>query len=95
MVDVATPLTFWRNARAWRGAFEGWLPSNPFTHIPKQLPGLDGFYMAGQWLEPGGGVPMAVMSGRHVIEILCRDQRRPFVPEMSNRMPVAGTRNDA
>jgi phytoene dehydrogenase-like protein len=26
LVDLATPLTFWRNPRAWRGAFEGWIP---------------------------------------------------------------------
>jgi phytoene dehydrogenase-like protein len=88
MVDLATPLTFWRSARAWRGAFEGWLPSNAFTHVPKQLPGLDDFYMAGQWVEPGGGVPMAIMSGRHVIEILCSHLRRPFVNDASARVPM-------
>jgi phytoene dehydrogenase-like protein len=88
MVDVATPVTFWRSARAWRGAFEGWLPSNAFMHVPKQLPGLEGFYMAGQWVEPGGGVPMAIMSGRHVIEILCSHLRRPFVSKPSAHLSV-------
>jgi len=79
MTDIATPLTFWRNARAWRGAFEGWLPgSNIFTHVPKTLPGLERFCLAGQWVEPGGGVPMATMSGRHVVEIICAAQGRQF-----------------
>ena len=79
MTDIATPITFWRNARTWRGAFEGWLPSsNVFTHVPKTLPGLDRFYLAGQWVEPGGGVPMATMSGRHAVEIICAAQGRPF-----------------
>ena len=79
MVDLATPLTFWRNARAWRGAFEGWIPtSNAFKHVPKQLPGLERFYMAGQWVEPGGGVPTAVMSGRQVVEIICAALDRGF-----------------
>jgi phytoene dehydrogenase-like protein len=88
MVDVATPLTFWRNARAWRGAFEGWLPQSAFTHLPKQLAGLDRFYLAGQWVEPGGGVPVAIMSGRHVVEILCAHLRRPFVSERSAHLPA-------
>ena len=80
MADLATPLTFWRSARAWRGAFEGWLPtSEAFRHVPKQLPGLDRFYLAGQWVEPGGGVPMATMSGRHVVEIICAQLGRPFL----------------
>jgi phytoene dehydrogenase-like protein len=79
MTDIATPITFWRNARTWRGAFEGWLPSsNVFTHVAKTLPGLDRFYLAGQWVEPGGGVPMATMSGRHAVEIICAAQGRPF-----------------
>jgi phytoene desaturase len=83
MMDVATPLTYWRNARAWRGAFEGWIPqSAAFTHVPKQLPGLDRFYMAGQWVEPGGGVPLAVMSGRQVAEIICAAMGHSFtVPQ--------------
>ena len=38
--------------------------------------------MAGQWVEPGGGVPLAIMSGRHAIEILCADLHRPFVHEV-------------
>jgi len=81
MVDLATPLTFWRNARAWRGAFEGWIPtSNAFKHVSKQLPGLERFYMAGQWVEPGGGVPTAVMSGRQVVEIICAALDRGFTP---------------
>jgi phytoene dehydrogenase-like protein len=79
MVDIATPLTFWRNARAWRGAFEGWIPtSNAFKHVPKELPGLERFYMAGQWVEPGGGVPTAVMSGRQVVAIICAALDRRF-----------------
>jgi phytoene dehydrogenase-like protein len=84
MVDLATPLTFWRSARAWRGAFEGWLPtSEAFKHVPKQLPGLDRFYMAGQWVEPGGGVPTAVMSGRQVVELVCAALGRPFAPPVT------------
>ena len=79
MVDIATPLTFWRSARAWRGAFEGWLPtSEAFKHVPKQLRGLDRFFMAGQWVEPGGGVPTAIMSGRQVVELVCVALGRPF-----------------
>ena len=81
MTDIATPLTFWRNARTWRGAFEGWLPSsNVFTHVPKTLAGLERFYLAGQWIEPGGGVPMATRSGRHAVEIICAALNRPFKP---------------
>lgn len=74
-VDVATPYTFWRYARSYRGAYEGWLPNadNAGTHLPKGLPGLKGFHMAGQWVEPGGGVPPAVMSGKDVVRLVCAE----------------------
>ncbi len=81
MTDVATPLTFWRHARAWHGAFEGWMPSsdNLTRHVAKTLPGLGGLYLAGQWVEPGGGVPTALMSGRQVVQLLCHEAGKPFV----------------
>lgn len=78
--DVVTPLTFWNTARAWRGAYEGWVPTSAafFGHIQKTLPGLSNFFMAGQWVEPGGGVPTALMSGRQVAQLVCARDQRPF-----------------
>ncbi|MBL8948505.1 MAG: hypothetical protein JNK45_35365 [Myxococcales bacterium] len=81
MTDVVTPLTFWRHARSWRGAFEGFLPTPEtfMTHVPKQLPGLGGLWLAGQWVEPGGGIPPALLSGRQVVQLVCRDRGQAFV----------------
>ena len=50
-----------------------------FGHVKKTLAGLRGFYTAGQWVEPGGGIPMAVMSGRQALPLACADEKRPFV----------------
>lgn len=80
MTDVATPYTFWRFARCHRGSYEGFLPT-PDTlgrHVSKTLPGLDRFHMAGQWVEPGGGIPPAVYSGRQVVQLICHDDGREF-----------------
>jgi phytoene dehydrogenase-like protein len=81
MTDIATPLTYWNMARSWRGAYEGWMPRGDtlFSHVKKKLSGLEGFYMAGQWVEPGGGVPTATLSGRQAVQLVCRDEGRPFV----------------
>ncbi len=84
MRDVATPLTWERYTGNWRGSFEGWLITKetfPPFHMSKTLPGLKDFYMAGQWVEPGGGVPTAAMSGRNVIQILCKRDRKTFVTQ--------------
>jgi len=81
VTDVATPYTFWRYTRNHRGAWEGWLmtPETIMTAIERTLPGLANFYMAGQWVMPGGGVPPCLYSGRHAIQLLCHHDRRPFV----------------
>jgi phytoene desaturase len=89
MTDVATPITYWRQTRSWRGAYEGWIPneSSLFGHVRKKLAGLSGFYMAGQWVEPGGGVPTAVMSGRQAVQILCDDDRCAFQTPLREDQP--------
>lgn len=80
VTDIVTPLTFWNRARAWRGAYEGWMPNAELAgvRVEKKLAGLAGFYMAGQWVEPGGGVPMALMSGRQAVQLLCADEDHLF-----------------
>jgi phytoene dehydrogenase-like protein len=79
-VDVATPLTWERYTGNWRGSYEGWLPKdwNYSTRMSKTLPGLENFYMAGQWVEPGGGMPTAVMSGRNVTQLICHNDKKKF-----------------
>lgn len=80
MTDLATPLTFWNLARSWRGAFEGWLPTTEtfLADVPKTVPGLAGLHLAGQWVEPGGGVPPSLLSGRQVVQLLCEEAGREF-----------------
>jgi phytoene dehydrogenase-like protein len=82
VTDLSTPLTFWNKARSWRGAFEGWMPNREgiFGHVKKTLGNLRGFYMAGQWVEPGGGVPTAILSGRQATQLLCADASHTFRP---------------
>ena len=84
MHDVATPVTWERYTGNWRGSYEGWLPKpEDFTRrMSKTLPGLDNFYMAGQWVEPGGGLPTAAMSGRNVTQIICKKDKRRFETTM-------------
>ena len=81
MRDVATPVTWVRYTGNWRGSYEGWMFSaESFTSsMRKTLPGLDNFYMAGQWVNPGGGMPTAAMSGSHTIQLICKKDNKKFV----------------
>ncbi len=86
VVDVTTPLTYERYTSNWKGSMEGWLVTTETLAklvrgktMSKTLPGLEGFHMVGHWVEPGGGVPAAAMSGRNAIQLLCHAAGRPFV----------------
>ena len=80
LTDVATPYTTWRYTLNHEGAFMGWSPTPKVLRaaFKKTLPGLENFYMAGQWVMPGGGVPPCFYSGRHVIQLLCKRDGRKF-----------------
>jgi phytoene dehydrogenase-like protein len=91
MVDIATPLTFERYTANWLGSSQGWVPTAQSMGWVREaaqegrwpasrtLPGLSNFYMAGQWLEPFGGVPTAALSGRGLIEMLCARDGKTFI----------------
>lgn len=81
MVDVATPVTYERYTGNWRGSFEGWLltPQNAQVQVPRTLPGLRNFYMAGHWTMPGGGLPTALLTARWAVQVMCHHNGRKFV----------------
>ena len=83
VTDVATPLTFERYTGNWKGSFEGWLitPQNAYTMMkpmPQTVPGLKNFYMCGQWVEPGGGLPTSIMSARRLLKQICKEDGKRF-----------------
>jgi phytoene desaturase len=89
MMDVATPYTYYRFTRNHRGAFEGWRPSTRMVlgGYDNVLPGLGNFYMAGQWVVPGGGVPTAIQSGKVAVQRLCRENHGTYAAPVPPRAP--------
>jgi phytoene dehydrogenase-like protein len=79
VVDVATPMTYERYTGNWQGSPQGFF-TTPATlklssgkPIGKTLPGLESFYLCGQWTEVGnGGTPSAAFSARNAIWDICR-----------------------
>jgi phytoene dehydrogenase-like protein len=96
VVDVATPLTYERYTGNWQGSYEGWMVTTKNVAgmmtgkgMNKTLPGLNHFYMTGQWVEPGGGIPASAMSGRKLVKLLCqRDGKRMVTTELC--VPLQG-----
>lgn len=80
VVDVPTPVTYVRYTGNWQASPDGWYitPDNMRTNPLRILPGLAGLHMAGQWTAPFTGTVMAALTGRQVIQLLCRQDRRRF-----------------
>ena len=84
VVDVATPLTTERYVGSYRG-LQAWPVPNQSPMdalsgkgLSRTLPGLEGFYMAGQWAG-GLGLPTVAAMGRKTIEAICKKDGRRFV----------------
>ena len=83
VIDEATPLSYERYTGNWQGSSCGWLLTKDtmkmmIQGLDKTLPGLKNFYLAGQWVEPGGTVPLAAGSGRNAIQLICHEDGKDF-----------------
>lgn len=80
VVDIATPSTNVKYTGVWKGSYEGFFPSskNITKSLKNTLPGLGNFFMAGQWLSPGGGLPPSALSGKVAIKQICSQEKQKF-----------------
>lgn len=82
IVDVATPLTTERYTGNYHG-MQPWGASKGgfkvmIKGLSRTLPGLDNFYMVGHWAEAMIGISTAALSGRRLIQRLCRKDQSLF-----------------
>jgi hypothetical protein len=81
VIDVATPATFLRYTNNWKGSTQGWLPGKNLlakSPVGFKLPGLKNFYYSSHWNQPGGGLPIAIKTGRDVAKLICKENGVKF-----------------
>lgn len=84
VLDLPTPATYMRYTGNWKGSPDGWYltPDNINDMEPiRTLPGLEGLHMVGQWTMPFTGTVLAAMSGRQVIQLICRKEGKKFISD--------------
>lgn len=80
VIDTATPVTFHRYCNAYRGAFMSFFPTiggKMMEHSGK-VKGLKNVFLSGQWLNPPGGLPVAVLTGNQTIQRICKKEKIAF-----------------
>jgi phytoene dehydrogenase-like protein len=72
--DVATPMTYERYVGTYHGSWmTKVLPGQSRTVYPVKPKGIEGLYLAGHRMQPPGGMPAALFSGRRAAQYLCKD----------------------
>lgn len=91
VVDVPTPVTYVRYTGNWQGSPDGWYltPENMRSNkMLRNLPGLSSFYMVGQWTAPFAGTVLSALSGRQLIQLLCKQNRQSFITSSLSEMTL-------
>ncbi|WDV44633.1 NAD(P)-binding protein [Clostridiaceae bacterium M8S5] len=81
VIDVSTPVTIERYTKNYKGSIMGWIATSEVDVWSKQvginIPGLDNFYMIGQWVSYGGLIRVACC-GRYAIQTQCSKDNKKF-----------------
>jgi phytoene dehydrogenase-like protein len=83
-VDVVTPVS----VEHWTGGYHGfaqpWSPPKELAQkiskngVSKTLPGLQNFYMVGQWAGGTFGISTVCLMGRNLVHELCKKDHKAF-----------------
>lgn len=80
-IESVTPASFHRYCGAYKGAYMSFILT---PYVPKvvhkgRIKNIRNLYLAGQWLQPPGGLPNALLTGKFAIQRLCRQNHIPFI----------------
>ena len=81
LIDVATPLTYERYTNAYKGSYMSFLTTKWSRGLiePNYSRKLKHFVLAGQWIMPPGGLPIALMSGKYAIVRIAKLNKQKFI----------------
>lgn len=80
-LDAWTPLTYERYCNAYHGSYMSFVttPTGKQIRFNGRLKGIRNLYVAGQWTNSPGGLPVAVASGKFAVQRLLKDEKREFM----------------
>ena len=81
LLDVATPCTFKNYVNTSNGAFMSFYftPKSGMYAHNGHVKGLKNFYIASQWQQGPGGLPIAMSQGKFAIQRICKKEKKSFV----------------
>ncbi len=79
-IDLATPITYERYCNSYRGSYQSFVTTGSHEKLMDTglIPEIKNFVIAGQWVMPPGGLPIALFTGRHAAYRITRWEKRKF-----------------
>lgn len=82
VVETVTPYSFHRYTGAYCGAYMSFINTpiapKPLEWHQGRVQGVKNLYLAGQWIQPPGGLPNALVTGKFAIQRICKDNKLKF-----------------
>lgn len=77
-LDAWTPLTYERYCNAYHGSYMSFVttPAGKQIKMKGTLKGINNLYVAGQWTNSPGGLPVAVASGKFAVQRILKKQKK-------------------
>ncbi|MBR3041141.1 MAG: NAD(P)/FAD-dependent oxidoreductase [Eubacterium sp.] len=78
VLDAWTPLTYERYVNAYHGSYMSFTTTTTgkSVRLKGTLKGLNNVFVAGQWTNSPGGLPVAVTSGKFAVQRILKKQKR-------------------
>lgn len=80
LLDVATPKTYERYCNAYMGAFMAFWPTTKGKQLIStgKIKGIKNMVLTGQWVQPPGGLPVSLLTGKDTIMRQCKKDKKGF-----------------
>lgn len=78
LLDCWTPITYERYCNAYHGAYMSFITKKDVDsfNVKGIVKGLSNFYIAGQWIQAPGGLPVAAASGKFAIQRILKSEKK-------------------
>ena len=80
LLDVVTPVTYHRYCNSGYGGYMSfsWTSSNNMLMHNGRFKGIKNLFVAGQWVQMPGGLPLALATGKYAVQNILKKEKMNY-----------------
>lgn len=81
LLDCWTPVTYERYCNSYHGAYMSFITKKEIKsfHVKGVVKGISNFYIASQWIQAPGGLPVAAAAGKFAIQRILKKEKKVYM----------------